>query len=197
MDTTSVVERTTRLTAAAVLLGFSLAVAACSSGGAASQPAGAGTPGTAATQGASATPAPTEAAVATSQSGGGGGSGGECDLVTTAEMASALGTGALTAEPDPGPPPGCGYRLNGTPVAAVIVTASGGEASFDAMVGAAGSVAVSGVGDKALFNEDAHEFLFLKGGKLVAVVVTLGADALPASPADVYKQIATIAAGRL
>ena len=197
MDTTSVVERTTRRTAAAVLLGFTLALAACSSGGAASQPA-AGTPAPAATAGGGqATPAATDAAAATAQPGGGGGGSSACDLVTTGEMASALGTGALTSQGDPGPPPGCAFKLGDKPVAALVLTVSGGDATYDAMAGDAGSVAVSGIGDKAILAEAAHELLVMKGGKLLVVVLTTEAASLPTATADMYKQIATIAAGRL
>jgi hypothetical protein len=112
-------------------------------------------------------------------------------------MATALGTGALTTQADPGPPPGCGYKLGDKPVAAVVLTASGGQGAFDAMAADSGSVAVAGIGDKATLNEAAHELLVLKGGKLLAVVLTTESASLPAATPDMYKQIAQIAAGRL
>ena len=197
MDTTRHWGDRTRPTRAALWLGVALVVGACSSsgGGATAASGGNGTPAPAATQGVQ----PTDAAQATPATGGGGGgsAAGLCDFVTAAEMASALGTGALTTKTDDGPPPGCAYELGDKPVAAMVLTASGGEGAYDAMAGDAASVAVPGIGDKAILNEPAHELLILKGGKLLVVVLTPENASLPAATADMYKQIATIAAGRL
>lgn len=178
-----------------VLVGLVLVVAGCTSTGGATATPGAGTPGAASTPTAPAGEA-TQGQGGASQPGGGSTTN-LCDLVTAAEMASAIGTAALTTKLVPGPPDSCGYLLEGGPVAALVLTPEGGDIAYGAMAADTSSVMYQGTGDKALYNPTAQTFLLMKGGKLVTIAVSVPDDKLPGPRADVLKQIATIVAGRL
>ena len=200
MDTQSIVERTGRHGAASVLIGLAFAVAACSSSGTAptAQPGGGSTPGAAAT-----TPAtqPTQAAAATTSGGGGGGGGGSagnvCDLVTPAEMSTAIKVDGLHSSFVAGPPDTCGYDDSNDGVAAIVLTPQGGDAAYSAIAALSDSQSISGLGDKAFYNATGEALLVMKGGKLLTFTVSrIDAD-LPGPRVDVLKQIATIAVGRL
>jgi len=185
--------------AAAVLIGFVLATAGCSSSGSAAT-ASAGSGGGGATPGPAATSAQsTDQPAAPSQPGGGGTASGGCDFVTPAEMATAIGSGALTTKLAAGPPDTCGYLEAGAsiPDAAVVYTPVGGDAAFQAVAGAAGATAIPGIGDHAAYDPELQELVVIKGGKLLAFQVILDDSKLPAPRLDVLKAIATIAADRL
>ncbi|HEX8025062.1 MAG TPA: hypothetical protein VF484_02550 [Candidatus Limnocylindrales bacterium] len=196
MDTTRDTDRTRRrAVAAAVLLGLAFATAACSSSGSG------GTPGSAATATAAGATAgaeqPTEQPAATSTPGSASGAV-ACDLVTAAEMATAIGSQPLTTKVVPGPPDTCSYTLSGddAPTVAVVVTPGGGVA-YDAIAQDPSSTSYPGIGDKAVYYGDGQTFMVLKGGTLVTIAVNVTDDKLPGARPDVLKQIAAIAAGRM
>ena len=200
---------------APVLLALALGLAACGGASSASTGAAAPTaaPTTAATAGGVATdpgggpssnapdpvgspssaPAPTDGAASSAP----GALGKVCDLVTTDEMASALGTGTMTQSYFPGPPDTCDYRVDGTPMAALVLldAGNGGGMIYDTMKADPDSKEIAGIGDRALFSSSTGTFLVLKGDRLVTITLTASLD--DAARLEAFKRIATSAAGRL
>ncbi len=127
----------------------------------------------------------------------GGASGKVCDLVTADEMAGVLGANAVEQHYFAGPPDTCDYRVDGSPVAALVLLEPGNGAAmvFETMKADPDSKDVPGVGDKALFSSSMGTFLLLKGDRLLTLTASNAQD--DTQRLDWLTQIARIAAGRM
>jgi hypothetical protein len=188
-------QRMTPIVATIVLI-----LAACGGGG--------GGTTTAAPTDAAATSGPTQApatdapatdapAVTPAPAGGGGGAAGVCELVTPEELAGTFGVPSVKATVFPGPPDNCIVESDaGAPLAAWSLTTAQGGALFDAFTSDPSSIEVSGIGDKAALVDNTG-LLVLKGGALLVISISSGADMSEDEVIEASKQIGAIAAGRM
>jgi hypothetical protein len=166
--------------------------------------------GAGATAGPGATTGATAPAVTTptaTQSGGGGGggtgtyTGKVCDLVTVAEVEGVLGATGVTATETP-IQNNAGFCLYGSPDGAVVATSLIGGATagptwttYSTSFGADG-VAISGLGDGAVFVKSSGSLFLWKSGLLIGI--TAGTSQAPeAQRMEWEKKIAAFIAGRL
>ena len=191
------------------LMAASIAVAACGSGGtspsagasaAASSAASAAASSGASTQpssAASGAPASTAASPAASPAAStGGGATGPCDLITTDEVASALGVSGVTSTPSDGVVAYCMYNAGADIAAATSWTKSGGSVAFGAFAQEAGAIQVPGIGDQAVFSPSTETLFILKGDAVVGITAGQG-DAGAAKRQEWATALGKLAAGRM
>lgn len=193
----------------AILLG--LTIVACGGGGGGTATTAPTDPGSAATSGpteASATDAPatnapatvapaTAAPAPTQPPAGGGGAAGVCELVTPEELAEIFGVPSVNMTVLPGPPDNCIVDSeSGDPVTAWSLTTAQAAVVFGAFTTDPSTVEVSGVGDKAAIVQNTG-LLVLKGGSLLVIMISSGADMSEDEAIEASKQIGILAAGRL
>lgn len=187
----------------AIVLG--LTIAACGGGSASLAPTD---PGSAATSGptqalatdAPATDAPATDAPAATQApagGGGGTAAGVCELVTPEELAEIFGVPSVKTTVFPGPPDNCIVESeSGDPLSAWSLTTVQAATLYAAFTTDPSAVEVSGVGDKAAIVQNTG-LLVLKGGSLLVISISGGADMSEEEGIEASKQIGGFAAGRL
>ncbi len=110
---------------------------------------------------------------ATDPSTGGGGGGDVCSLLTLAEIETAFEVSGVTQRFFAGPPDTCDYQLDGAPFLVLNLSAGFGSFAFDAMAADANSTAVSGIGDRALYNSQQLTFFIQKGDDLLLTIAIL------------------------
>lgn len=141
--------------------------------------------------------APATAASAAPPAAGGGPAVGVCDLVTEDELAGIFGVGGVTMTVLAGPPDNCIVSSDGgDPLTAWSLTTAQAQLVYDAFAGDPSSVEVSGVGDRAAIVQNTG-LLVLKGGSLVVISISGGADMSEDEVTEASKQIGVLAAGRL
>jgi len=191
----------------AVVVGGVLLIAACGGGGttgsttapATEAPAaessapldgGAGTSVEPGAEASTATPA--------SQAPAGGGTdvGNVCELVTAEELAGIFSVASVKMTVLPGPPDNCIVESDGDPLTAWSLTTAQASAVYDAFTVDPSTVQVTGVGDKAAIVQNTG-LLVLKGGALIVVMISGGADMSEDEAIEASKQIGVLAAGRL
>jgi hypothetical protein len=117
--------------------------------------------------------------------------------VTPDELAGIFGVPSVTATVFPGPPDNCIVESDaGAPLAAWTLTTAQGGTLFDAFTGDPSSIQVSGIGDKAAHVQNTG-FLVLKGGALLVISISSGADMAEDEVIEASKKIGAIAAGRM
>ena len=155
--------------------------------------------GTTATSGATAGPGATAsaAAAATDQpsADGGGGATGVCALVTADELAGILGV-PVTTRVLAGPPDTCDIQADGAPIAAFVLTPSGGGAVYSAYAADPAATTIPGMGDKAAYSPTAQLLVILKGDTLLSMAA-FDPDKTPEERLELLKKIGAIAAGRM
>ena len=128
--------------------------------------------------------------------GGGGVAPGVCELVTAEELAGIFGT-PVKMTLLPGPPDNCIVDSEGgDPLTAWSLTTGQAALVYDAFAADPSSVEVSGVGDKAAIVQNTG-LLVLKGGNLIVVMISGGANMTEEEGIEASKQIGVLAAGRL
>jgi len=151
--------------------------------------------------------APTVTTPAATQSGGGGGggtgtyTGKVCDLVTVAEVQGVLGATGVTSTETP-IQNDAGFCLYGSPDGAVVATSLIGGATagptwatYSTSFGADG-VAISGLGDGAVFVKSTGTLFLWKSGLLIGITAGTGQVA-EAQRMDWEKKLAAFIAGRI
>jgi hypothetical protein len=143
-----------------------------------------------------------EASVAapTSQapSGGGGGTAaGVCELVTADELAGIFSVSSVKMTAIPGPPDTCIVQSgSGDPLTSWSLTTAQASSVYDALTTDPSTIQVSGIGDKAAIVQNTG-LLVLKGGSLVVIAVSGGADMSEEEATAASKKVGELAAGRL
>lgn len=178
-----------------------VAVAACGGGAAvASAPGGAGAsptpsdPTSVAPPATSGAPAPVATSAASAPTTGGGG--GVCDLVTTAELESIFAVTGVTTSVVAGPPDTCDIQQDSAPLAAIVLTPSGGRMIFDILAAGSDAERVDGLGDGAFYSSSTLLLVIARGDAMASIAVF--DDGRPeAERLDLMKQIGAIAAGRM
>lgn len=178
-----------------------VAVAACGGGAAvASAPGGAGAsptpsdPTSVAPPATSGAPAPVATPTASAPTTGGGG--GVCDLVTTAELESIFAVTGVTTSVVAGPPDTCDIQQDSAPLAAIVLTPSGGRMIFDILAAGSDAERVDGLGDGAFYSSSTLLLVIARGDAMASIAVF--DDGRPeAERLDLMKQIGAIAAGRM
>ncbi len=128
---------------------------------------------------------------------GGGSAAGVCDLVTEDELAGIFGVPSVTMTVLPGPPDNCIVASEGgDPLTAWSLTTAQARLVYDAFAADPSTIDVSGVGDKAAIVQNTG-LLVLKGGNLLVISISGGADMSEDEVTEASKQIGAIAAGRL
>ena len=189
-------------------LGVVLLVVACGGGGATGPTAA---PATAAPAAEASTPADggagtsvqpsAEASVAApatqAPAGGGGAAAGVCELVTGEEVAGIFAVASVKMTVFPGPPDNCIVESDsGDPLAAWSLTTVQASTLYDAFTVDPSTVVVNGVGDKAAIVQNTG-LMVLKGGSLLVISISGGADMSEEEGIEASKQIGVLAAGRL
>lgn len=129
--------------------------------------------------------------------GGGGAAAGVCELVTADELAGIFGVPSVTMTVFPGPPDNCIVESDGgDPLTAWSLTTAQASLVFDAFAADPASIDVPGIGDKASIVQNTG-LLVLKGGNLVVISISGGADMSEEEGVEASKQIGALAAGRL
>jgi hypothetical protein len=195
-----------------VAVGAMLLVAACS-GGAATVPSTAAQTETAAAESSGPTDGGSDAdgqpsaeadasvtAPSVAPAGGGGGGGGTaagvCELVTADELEGIFGE-PVKMTLLPGPPDNCIVESeDGDALTAWSLTTAQSSAIYDAFTSDPATIEVAGVGDRAAIVQNTG-LLVLKGGSLVVVMISGGADMSEDEGIEASKQIGALAAGRL
>jgi hypothetical protein len=170
-------------------------------GGSGGSPAAAGSQGAPATSATSASQAPAATSVASvagvpsASPAGGGAGGGVCALVSTDELAGIFGV-PVTTTVVPGPPDTCTVAAAGAPLAAFVLTPTGGGAVFDAYAGDPAATTISGMGDKAAYSPAAQLLVILKGDALFSMSA-YDQSKTPEQRLELMKKVGAIAAGRM
>jgi hypothetical protein len=129
--------------------------------------------------------------------GGGASATGVCELVTADEAAEIFGVASVTLTVVPGPPDNCIVDSDtGDPLSAWSLTTAQAAALYDAFTADPSTVVVPGIGDRAALVQNTG-LMVLKGGSLLVVSISGGAEMSEDEVLDATKQIGTIAAGRL
>jgi hypothetical protein len=145
----------------------------------------------------SAEASPTEPASEAPAGGGGGTAAGVCELVTAEELAGIFNVSSVKMTVFPGPPDNCIVESDGgDPLTAWSLTTAQASALFDAFTTDPASVDVSGIGDKAAIVQNTG-LMVLKGGSLLVISISGGADMSEDEGIEASKQIGALAAGRL
>lgn len=128
---------------------------------------------------------------------GGGAAGGVCELVTGEELAEIFGVPSVTTTVIAGPPDNCIVESDaGDPLTAWSLTTAQAKAVFDAFTTDPSTIEVTGIGDEAAIVQNTG-LLVLKGGALLVISISGGADLSEEEAIEVSKQIGTIAASRM
>lgn len=177
-----------------VVMGCSGSGASPTAAGSQAAPAGSAATGTG--QAPAATSAASVAAVPSGPPAGGGGTGGGvCALVSTDELAGIFGV-PVTTEVVAGPPDTCTVKAGGAPIAAFVLTPSGGGAVYEAYAADPGATSVSGMGDKAAYSPAQQLLVILKGDALLSMSA-YDAAKTPEERLELMKKVGAIAAGRI
>ncbi len=129
--------------------------------------------------------------------GGGGTAAGVCELVTGEELAGIFGVPSVKMTVLPGPPDNCIVEdQGGDPLTAWSLTTAQASAVYGAFASDPASIEVPGIGDKAAIVQNTG-LLVLKGGSLVVIIISGGADMSEDEATEASKQIGRLAAGRL
>jgi hypothetical protein len=134
----------------------------------------------------------------TANAGGGGTAAGVCELVTADELAQIFNVGSVSMSVLQGPPDSCIVESDaGDPLSAWSLTIDQAQVVFDAFTSDPSSVeVVPGIGDSAAIVENTG-LLVLKGGRLIVISISGGADLSDDEAVEASKRIGEIAAGRL
>lgn len=180
-----------------------VAVTACGGGaGVASTPGGAGAsptagqasaepPSTASASASVATPAASEPPTS-----GGGAGGGVCDLVTPAELESIFAVTGVTTTVVAGPPDTCDIQQDSAPLAAIVLTTTGGRMIYDILAAGADAERVDGLGDDAFYSSSTLLLVIARGDAMASIAV-FDDGRSEADRLDLMQQIGAIAAGRM
>jgi predicted small lipoprotein YifL len=129
--------------------------------------------------------------------GGGGTAAGVCELVTADELAGIFGVPSVKLTVVPGPPDTCIVQSDsGDPLTAWSLTTAQASIVYDALTADPATILVSGIGDKAAIVQNTG-LLVLKGGSLLVISVSGGADMSEEEGIDASKKVGALAAGRL
>jgi hypothetical protein len=169
-------------------------VLGCGGGGGGTATAGTLPPG--ATPGTSVEPGTSEEPPASEEpSGGGGTAAGVCELVTADELAGIFSVASVTTTVLAGPPDNCIVTSDtGDPLTAWSLTTAQASVVYDSVT--IGAIELPGIGDKAAIVQNMG-LLVLKGGSLLVISISAGADLSDDEAIEASKQIATFAAGRM
>lgn len=175
-------------------------IAAC--GGGASNASTPGGAGASPTSGASAVAVPSTpsatAPVATpvgSEPTTGGGAG-VCDLVTVAELESIFAVTGVTTTVVAGPPDTCDIQRDSAPLAAIVLTPSGGRMIYDILAAGEDAQTIDGLGDQAFYSSSTL-LLVVARGDAMASIAMFDDGRSEAERLDLMQQIGAIAAGRM
>ncbi len=129
--------------------------------------------------------------------GGGGAAAGVCELVTGEEVAGIFAVASVKMTVFPGPPDNCIVESDsGDPLTAWSLTTVQASALYDAFTVDPSTVVVNGIGDKAAIVQNTG-LMVLKGGSLLVISISGGADMSEEEGIEASKQIGVLAAGRL
>jgi hypothetical protein len=180
-----------------LLVGLTLALAACG---------GSGTATSAVTQaptatsggGGAATAAPAASVAPTQVSAGGGATGDACSLITAAEVAGVMGAADFTTEGsgDGAPFLYCNYSAAGESVVYMSYMTSGAGPVYGAYAGDAEAIQISGLGDAAVYTPGSGGVLFVRKGDAV-VGLTVMTKLTQAENIELLKKLGAFAAGRM
>ena len=181
-----------------------LTLAACGGGGGSATTAPTGAAVTSGPTQATTTDAPTTDAPATgapaatdAPAGGGGSAADVCGLVTADELASILDVSSVVLTVFQGPPDTCQIASgDDAPLAATVLTVSGGAITFGFIKAGSGVQEVPGLGDEAIYIPDSLLLVVRKGDSMVSIAV-FDDGRSESERLELMKQIGTIAAGRM
>jgi hypothetical protein len=140
---------------------------------------------------------PIAAPASEAPAGGGGTAAGVCELVTADELSGIFGVPSVTMTVLPGPPDNCIVEDDsGDALTAWSLTTAQAATVYGAFTTDPATIQVSGIGDKAAIVENTG-LLVLKGGALVVVMISSGADMTEEEAIEASKQVGALAAGRL
>jgi len=179
---------------AVTLLGLGALVIGCGGSGDDATPQ---VPGSTATgEGTTSTVATTSGT--TGAGGGGGSTAGVCELVTADELAQIFNVASVSMSVLQGPPDNCIVESDvGDPLAAWSLTFDQAQVVFDAFTSDPSSVeVVPGIGDSAAIVANTG-LLVLKGGRLIVISISGGAELSEDQAVEASKRIGEIAAGRM
>jgi hypothetical protein len=129
--------------------------------------------------------------------GGGGTAVGVCELVTADELAGIFGVPSVTMTVIPGPPDTCVVQSgSGDPLTTWSLTTAQSSIVYGAMTTDPSTIQVPGIGDKAAIVQNTG-LLVLKGGSLLVISVSGGADMSEEEATAASKKVGALAAGRL
>ena len=180
---------------AVAVLGVGALIIGCGGGGeVATTQAGSATTTTGVSgEGTTSTVATTSATTA----GGEGTAAGVCELVTADELAQIFNVASVTTAVLQGPPDSCIVESDsGDPLTAWSLTTDQAQAVFDALSSDPSSIEVTGIGDSAFIVENTG-LLVLKGGRLIVISISGGADLSEDEAVEASKRIGEFAASRL
>jgi hypothetical protein len=118
-----------------------------------------------------------------------------CALVTSDELAGIFGV-PITTTVVAGPPDTCTIATAGAPIAAFVLTTSGGGPVYDAYAADPGATQISGMGDKAAFSPSQQLLVILKGDTLLSMSA-YDQSKTPEERLELLKKVGVIAAGRM
>jgi len=128
-------------------------------------------------------------------SGNGGTAVGVCELVTADELAEIFNVPSVTTTVLEGPPDNCIVESDtGDPLTAWSLTTAQASAVYDSAT--IGAIELTLIGDKAAIVQNMG-LLVLKGGSLLVISISAGANLSDDEAIEASKQIATFAAGRM
>jgi hypothetical protein len=117
--------------------------------------------------------------------------------VTAEELAGIFNVASVTTEVLAGPPDNCIVTSDaGDPLTAWSLSLEQAKTVFDALAADPSAVDVPGIGDKAAIVQNTG-LLVLKGGSLIVISISGGANLSEEEGIEASKQIGAIAAGRM
>lgn len=125
-----------------------------------------------------------------------GGGGGVCDLVTAAELESIFVVTGVTTTVVAGPPDTCDIQRDSAPLAAIVLTPSGGRVIYDILAAGEDAQMVDGLGDAAFYSSSTLLLVVARGDAMVSIAV-FDDGRSEAERLDLMKQIGAIAARRM